>query len=37
MGANIDIHSFIEENYSKEDFSHLNWTGSFQDYIELGD
>jgi serine protein kinase len=33
--GNIDIHSFIEENYSKEDFSHLNWTGSLQDYMNL--
>jgi serine protein kinase len=31
----IDIQSFIEKNYSKEDFSHLNWEGSFQDYIDL--
>jgi serine protein kinase len=31
----IDIQNFIEKNYSKEDFSHLNWEGSFQDYIDL--
>ncbi len=31
----INIRNFIEENYSKEDFSHLNWEGSFQDYIDL--
>ncbi len=31
----IDIKNFIEKNYSKEDFSHLHWEGSFQDYIDL--
>ena len=31
----IDIQNFIEENYSKEDFSHLHWSGSFQEYIDL--
>jgi len=31
----IDIQNFIEKNYSKEDFSHLHWEGSFQDYINL--
>lgn len=31
----IDIQNFIEKNYSKKDFSHLNWEGSFQDYIDL--
>lgn len=34
MGC-IDIQEFIEKNYSKEDFSHLHWDGSFQDYIDL--
>jgi serine protein kinase len=34
MGS-IDIHKFIENNYSKEDFSHLHWSGSFQDYVDL--
>lgn len=34
MGS-IDVHKFIEENYSKEDFSHLHWSGSLQDYINL--
>jgi serine protein kinase len=33
--GNIDIHKFIEENYSREDFSHLNWSGSLQDYLDL--
>ena len=31
----IDIQSFMEKNYSKEDFSHLHWEGSFQDYLNL--
>lgn len=31
----IDIQNFIENNYSKEDFSHLHWSGSFQDYVDL--
>ena len=34
MGS-IDIHKFIENNYSKEDFSHLHWSGSLQDYVNL--
>lgn len=34
MGS-IDIQKFIENNYSKEDFSHLHWSGSFQDYVNL--
>ena len=31
----INIQNFIEDNYSKEDFSHLHWSGSFQDYVDL--
>ncbi len=31
----IDIQNFIEKNYSKKDFSHLHWEGSFQEYIDL--
>lgn len=31
----IDIHQFIEENFSKQDFSHLNWSGTLQDYMDL--
>jgi len=31
----IDIHKFIEENFSKKDFSHLHWSGSLQDYMNL--
>lgn len=33
--SNIDINKFVEDNYKIEDFSHLNWEGSFQDYIDL--
>jgi serine protein kinase len=33
--SSIDIHKFIEENFSKQDFSHLNWEGSMQDYVDL--
>lgn len=33
--SSVDVHKFIEENYSKEDFSHLHWTGNLQDYINL--
>jgi serine protein kinase len=35
MGNSIDIHKFVEDNYSREDFSHLNWSGSLQDYLDL--
>ncbi len=31
----MDIFRFVEDNYSKKDFSHLNWEGSFQDYVDL--
>ena len=33
--SGIDIKEFIEENYSKEDFSHLHWSGTFQEYVDL--
>ncbi|MBC76796.1 MAG: serine protein kinase [Halobacteriovoraceae bacterium] len=33
--SGIDIKDFIEENYSKEDFSHLHWSGTFQEYVDL--
>ncbi|OIQ15978.1 MAG: serine protein kinase [Bacteriovorax sp. MedPE-SWde] len=29
------MQEFIGENYKVEDFAHLNWSGSFQDYIDL--
>jgi hypothetical protein len=25
----IDIRKFMEENYNRNDFSHLHWSGSF--------
>ena len=33
--SSIDIHKFIEQNYSKEDFSHLHWEGGMQEYMDL--
>ena len=35
--AKVDIQSFIEKNYKREDFTHLHWLGSFQDYLEIID
>lgn len=32
--AKIDINSFMQENYRVSDFTHLNWSGSFQDYLD---
>ncbi|MCR9205741.1 MAG: serine protein kinase, partial [Halobacteriovoraceae bacterium] len=33
MGT-VNINDFIKENYRAEDFSHLHWTGTFQEYID---
>lgn len=33
--SGINIQDFIEKNYSKEDFSHLHWSGTFQEYVDL--
>ncbi len=33
--AKIDINEFINNNYKVEDFRHLNWTGTFQEYVDL--
>ena len=33
--SQVDINSFIKENYNAKDFSHLHWTGNFQDYVNL--
>ncbi len=30
----IDISSFMHENYQPSDFSHLHWSGTFQEYID---
>jgi serine protein kinase len=31
----INVSNFIKENYNQKDFSHLHWSGSFQDYVDL--
>lgn len=31
----IDITNFMHENYKVSDFTHLNWEGSFQDYLDM--
>jgi len=31
----FDIQQFISSNYNPKDFSHLHWTGTFQDYVDL--
>lgn len=33
--SKVDLQKFMDENYSREDFSHLHWSGSFQDYLDL--
>ena len=33
--ARVDIQSFLKDNYKVEDFTHLNWEGSFQDYLDI--
>tara|TARA_R110000868_G_scaffold75979_4_gene218904 strand:- start:889 stop:2946 length:2058 start_codon:yes stop_codon:yes gene_type:complete len=33
--AQIDIDSFIKEHFRVQDFKHLNWQGSYQDYIDM--
>jgi len=33
MGS-VNISDFIKENYKAEDFSHLHWAGSFQEYVD---
>lgn len=32
--AQIDITKFMEENYKVSDFTHLHWSGSFQEYLD---
>lgn len=32
--AQIKIDDFIKENYKANDFSHLHWSGNFQDYLD---
>ena len=31
----IDIKKFIQDNYRVADFTHLNWSGSFQEYLDI--
>lgn len=33
--ANLDIKDFISKNYNPKDFSHLNWSGTLQEYIDV--
>lgn len=33
--AKIDISKFIENNFKREDFTHLHWAGNFQDYLNM--
>lgn len=33
--SKIDMHEFMGEHYKVADFTHLNWTGSFQEYVDL--
>ena len=34
MGS-INLGNFMKENYRIEDFTHLHWSGSFQEYVDL--
>ena len=31
----VEISSFMKDNYKVKNFNHLNWEGSFQDYLDL--
>ena len=33
--SKLDISKFMDENYKISDFSHLHWTGTFQQYLDL--
>ena len=33
--SKVDANTFIKENFNREDYSHLLWEGSFQDYVGL--
>jgi len=33
--AKLDVNSFIRDNYRVQDFKHLHWKGTFQDYVEV--
>ncbi|MBT3584484.1 MAG: serine protein kinase [Halobacteriovoraceae bacterium] len=32
--GHIDINQFVEENFKVADFTHLNWRGTFQEYVD---
>jgi serine protein kinase len=32
---NFDLDKFMDENYKREDFSHLHWSGTFHEYVAL--
>ncbi len=33
--SKLNLKEFVNEHYKVQDFAHLNWSGSFQDYINL--
>lgn len=33
--AKLDINKFMDENYRTSDFSHLHWSGTFQQYLDI--
>lgn len=33
--AKIDIQTFMQDHYRIQDFAHLHWSGSFQDYLDM--
>ncbi len=33
--GNIDIEKFMKDHFKVEDFKHLHWSGSFQDYVDI--
>lgn len=33
--ANFDMKEFMDENYKVEDYAHLQWSGSFDEYVDL--
>ena len=35
MGSNLNVSDFISKNYKAEDFSHLHWQGTFQNYADM--
>ena len=35
MATNFNIQSFISDHYRPTDFSHLHWSGTFQEYVDL--